>query len=193
VVVAASVSRANRKASARKVSVPGARVRKGAADEGDPAKVDGEASFEELLSGVSPLARDIARAARSLIYAVMPDVTEVLWRQQGIAGYGIGPRKGSEHFCYIAPQKEYVNLGFLYGAELEDGAGLLAGTGKLFRHVKLKSLVDVSRPALRRLVEAASTHLPKLPSTHAQKPRGSARPAATPSAVAKKGSTRRRS
>jgi hypothetical protein len=33
----------------------------------------------------------------------MPGVTEVPWVAQKSAGYGVGPKKMSEHFCYIAP------------------------------------------------------------------------------------------
>jgi hypothetical protein len=64
----------------------------------------------------------------------------------------------SEHFCYISASKDHANLGFYYGAELPDPEGLLGGTGKLLRHVRITRPEDVDRPALRRLVEAASVH-----------------------------------
>jgi hypothetical protein len=51
-----------------------------------------------------------------------------------------------------------VNLGFNYGTELPDPEGLLQGSGKLLRHVKITTPEDLSNPALRRLVEAATTH-----------------------------------
>jgi hypothetical protein len=41
------------------------------------------------------------------------------------------------------------------GAELPDPAGLLAGTGKRARHVKLRQMEDVEDPALRDLLDAA--------------------------------------
>jgi len=93
---------------------------------------------------------------------VMPDITEVPWGQQKIAGYGVGPKKMSEHFCYIAPFKKHVNLGFMYGADLPDPEGLLEGVGKPMRHIKIRSLDDLKKPAVKKLVEAASKHLPKL-------------------------------
>jgi hypothetical protein len=80
---------------------------------------------------------------------------EVPWPRQQIAGYGVGPKKMSEHFCHIAIQPEYVNLGFNFGAELPDPENLLEGTGKVFRHVKILSEDDGKRPALKRLIEAA--------------------------------------
>jgi hypothetical protein len=49
-----------------------------------------------------------------------------------------------------------------YGADLSDPDGLLEGTGKKLRHIKLRSLEDLQQPAVRTLLEAASKHLPKL-------------------------------
>jgi hypothetical protein len=37
----------------------------------------------------------------------------------------------------ISPFKTHVNLGIVHGATLADPAGLLEGTGKVHRHVKL--------------------------------------------------------
>jgi len=92
----------------------------------------------------------------------MPNITEVPWAHQKTVGYGVGAKKMSEHFCYLAPQKDYVNLGFNYGADLPDPDGLLEGTGRLMRHIKIRSLTDVERPAIRQLITVASGHLPKL-------------------------------
>jgi hypothetical protein len=41
-------------------------------------------------------------------------------------------------FVYVAVFKNHTNVGFFYGAHLDDPAGLLEGTGKNMRHVKLK-------------------------------------------------------
>jgi hypothetical protein len=35
----------------------------------------------------------------------MPDVVEVPWPRQRVIGYGVGPKKMSEHFCYVAVHK----------------------------------------------------------------------------------------
>jgi hypothetical protein len=118
--------------------------------------------FEDVISGASPKLQEIAHALRALLADVMPNITEVAWGQQKIAGYGVGPKKLSEQFCYIAPQKNYVNLGFYYGADLPDPEGLLEGSGKELRHIKIHTLEQVKQPAVRKLVEEASRHLPRL-------------------------------
>jgi hypothetical protein len=118
--------------------------------------------FDEILTQADPQVEALARRARALIQEIMLDVVEVVWPAQKIASYGVGPKKMSEHFCYIAVFKQRINLGFYYGADLEDPSGLLEGTGKLLRHVKVSTLEQLDDPALRRLVLSASTYLPKL-------------------------------
>ena len=122
----------------------------------------GEGSFEEVLEGAESELCEIGRALRSMIASVMPGVTEVAWVRQRTIGYGVGPKKNSEHFCYIGVQARHINLGFFYGADLEDADGLLEGTGKLLRHVKIRSVEEANQPSLRELVTRASRHLPKL-------------------------------
>ena len=58
-------------------------------------------------------------------------------------------------FAYVNAFRDHVNVGFFRGAELEDPAGLLEGSGKYMRHVKLRPGCDVDPVALRRLVVTA--------------------------------------
>jgi hypothetical protein len=58
-------------------------------------------------------------------------------------------------FGYVNTFKSHVNLGFFYGADLEDPAGLLEGSGKRMRHVKLYPGPDLNTAALGDLIEAA--------------------------------------
>lgn len=52
----------------------------------------------------------------------------------------------------------HVALAFPFGAELDDPAGLLGGTGARVRNVRLASLDDVARPELRELIAQATHH-----------------------------------
>jgi hypothetical protein len=58
-------------------------------------------------------------------------------------------------FGYVNSFKSHVNVGFFYGAALEDPAGLLQGSGKYMRHVKLRPGLEFNTAALRNLVDAA--------------------------------------
>jgi len=58
-------------------------------------------------------------------------------------------------FGYVNAFKAHVNVGFFRGAEIADPEGLLEGTGKLMRHVKLRPGADYNAAALLKLVETA--------------------------------------
>jgi hypothetical protein len=58
-------------------------------------------------------------------------------------------------FGYVNAFKGHVNVGFFYGALLEDPAGLLEGSGKRMRHVKLKPGENLDAQGLRNLIDAA--------------------------------------
>jgi hypothetical protein len=58
-------------------------------------------------------------------------------------------------FAYVAAFTAHVNVGFFCGAELDDPACLLQGSGKLMRHVKLKPGQKVDEAALKNLIHSA--------------------------------------
>ncbi|HET9316876.1 MAG TPA: DUF1801 domain-containing protein [Vicinamibacteria bacterium] len=58
-------------------------------------------------------------------------------------------------FAHVGVYTAHVNVGFFHGADLEDPAGLLQGSGKRMRHVKVKPRVDLEARALDALVGAA--------------------------------------
>jgi len=58
-------------------------------------------------------------------------------------------------FGYVAVFRAHTNVGFFYGAELPDPAGLLEGTGKRMRHVKARPGVEPDAAALGALIAAA--------------------------------------
>ncbi|HJV43857.1 DUF1801 domain-containing protein [Caulobacter sp.] len=58
-------------------------------------------------------------------------------------------------FAYVDAFTAHVNLGFYEGASLPDPAGLLEGTGKRMRHVKLRWGQSLDEAALAALIAAA--------------------------------------
>lgn len=118
--------------------------------------------FEEIAGRMSPEVQELAKQARALIYEVMPNAVEVCYPRQNICSYGVGPKKMSEHFCYIGMFAGHINLGFYYGGSLPDPNHILEGTGDMMRHIKVKRAEQLEDPALRELVKTASGFLPKL-------------------------------
>ena len=58
-------------------------------------------------------------------------------------------------FGYVNSFKSHVNVGFFNGATLADPAGLLEGSGKRMRHVKLNPGREFNAAALSELIDAA--------------------------------------
>ncbi len=114
--------------------------------------------FEQAIQSYSPDIKSIARETRKLIFTVFPDAVEVVWIKQKNIGFGTGPKKKTEHFCWIMPATNHVSLGFNYGAELPDPKNLLEGAGKLFRHYKVKSIEALSNPDLIELLKYSTTY-----------------------------------
>ncbi|MFD4243161.1 DUF1801 domain-containing protein [Streptomyces sp. NPDC058525] len=114
--------------------------------------------FREMTQASPEGIRNLAAGCRTLIFDVLPQTVEVVWTSQRSAGYGTGPKKMSEQFCWLAPFTQHVVFGFYYGTGLPDPDGLLEGTGANMRHVKIRTLDDLANPALRNLVGAATTH-----------------------------------
>ena len=130
----------------------------------DQGRAD-DVAFNQIVGTSSPEVQVLARAVRDLVYDVLPQTVEVVWPRQGSVGWGTGPKKFSEQFAYLMPFKHHVTLGFYYGGELPDPAGLLpqgggrqVGGALSMRSLKIMSLEDVRRPALRALVSVATRH-----------------------------------
>jgi hypothetical protein len=58
-------------------------------------------------------------------------------------------------FAYVDAFSAHANVGFFFGAELDDPAGLLEGAGKRMRHAKLRWGEPVNVAALEALIAAA--------------------------------------
>lgn len=122
-------------------------------------------AFREAMSSSAAEVQELAYAVRRLVFDVLPQTVEVVWPKQRSVGWGTGPKKFTEQFAYLMPFKRHVTLGFYRGGELPDPTGLLPTSGGnqvsgtlSMRSLKIASLDDVARPALRALVEAATRH-----------------------------------
>jgi hypothetical protein len=58
--------------------------------------------------------------------------------------------------CCFMVGKEHVTLAFMRGAALPDPEKLLEGSGKGVRHVKLRSIAEVKRPGVKKLLAEAA-------------------------------------
>ena len=92
---------------------------------------------------------DIARRWFDLMRGCGDDVNELLHDGHPTAC------AGDAAFGYVNAFTAHVNVGFFKGSELPDPAGLLLGTGRSMRHVKLRPGEPLDEMALQALIQAA--------------------------------------
>jgi len=111
--------------------------------------------LEQLLDGNDTGVVETLLALRKLVIGVCPDATETVhlgWKAVSYSRGGV--MKGA--ICGLGPLANRVNVQLNQGALLDDPSGLLEGTGKKMRHVKVSSMESVDAEALRDLVRQAS-------------------------------------
>ena len=111
--------------------------------------VKSDPAIENWLRGVRDDLRPLARTWFTRMRDCGEDVLELMHDGCPVACVEDAP------FAYVNAFREHVNVGFFQGAMLEDPAGLLEGTGKRMRHVKLRPGREVDYDALRELIDLA--------------------------------------
>jgi hypothetical protein len=62
---------------------------------------------------------------------------------------------GDAAFAYVGAFKAHASIGFFHGAALPDPHGLLEGSGKRMRHMKLRPGMELDEEKLAELIAAA--------------------------------------
>lgn len=108
--------------------------------------------MDDYINSYAPGLQAIIRMLRGVAIKSMPGAHEMIYH--AAIGYSL-IRSPFDRVCYIAPQKNYVNFGFFFGAHLADPQHVLVGEGKRMRHVKVRSVEDACKPALEELMKEA--------------------------------------
>ena len=106
-------------------------------------------TFDDWVADVDPKLRPLAQGLRRMFLDAAPDLREsIKW------GNPFFEKKGK--VFYIASQADkYVTLGLCHGALLPNPDGLIEGTGKRMRHVKVRSLEEMAPSRLGRIIRGA--------------------------------------
>jgi hypothetical protein len=99
----------------------------------------------------------VVRALRSFVKGIVPGAKET------VNSWGIPTFEKKAPFCFYMVGKNHVTFGFHFGTSLPDPEGLLEGTGKNIRHVKLPNVEGLEQKGLRELVRAATRLKGKAP------------------------------
>ena len=100
--------------------------------------------------------RDLALALRKLVLEEMAPCYENIYDAYSAVAIGYGfSERFSDGVVHIAVYSKHVNLGFNYGASLDDPKGILKGAGTHIRHLTIRSADDLAKPEVRSYVRRA--------------------------------------
>ena len=111
-------------------------------------------SAANLLERYPEQVRETAAAARAVLKDKLPGVAESVDEAAKLLVFSYGPGYAGT-VCTLILSQTGVKLGIVRGAELPDPKGLMAGKGKVHRHVQLREPADLGRPGLAALLAAA--------------------------------------
>ena len=112
------------------------------------------------LKRVPNAVRPTVNAARRMMKAIAPNAREIAYQSNPprsksamwkLARYAMD----DEYVAGIGAFATYAAVFFYRGRELDDGSGLLEGSGKDARFTRLRTPADAERPALKRIVRKA--------------------------------------
>ena len=112
-----------------------------------------EADVDRLLAESTAEIQAIARALRSTVRAAFPTAIEQVDFPDRLIAFGHTMKIRGLLFAIIA-HTSHVNLQLADGADLPDPEGLIEGTGKRIRHVKIRSVEAASSPAVVAIIKA---------------------------------------
>lgn len=113
----------------------------------------------KFLAVYDPAVGTLALALRDVVLKEAPAANEIIYDAYNAVAIAFSfTGKWQEGFCHIAVYSRYANLGFQRGAELADPQGVLKGTGKLIRHLRINNADDLQQPYLRQYLRAAIQH-----------------------------------
>src|SRR5260221_7706894 len=110
----------------------------------------------KFLRPYDPEIRELALQVRALVLAEMAPCYENIYDAYSAVAIGFGTSdRLRDGIFHVAVYSEHVNLGFNDGASLDDPKGILQGSGKLIRHITIKTAEDLERPELRAYIRRA--------------------------------------
>jgi len=142
------------KSVAKRESAPTSAKRKATSAKTKPTRaVQGKAAgkvIDAYVERCNASLAGVASAVRRLVKKTVPAAAEA------VNAWGVPVFELNGAFCLLMVGKNHVTFGFTQGTSIHDPDGLLEGTGKNLRHVKLKKPEQVDHPGLRRLIQEAA-------------------------------------
>jgi hypothetical protein len=122
-----------------------------------PDRSPAETELAGFIDKFAPPMQDQIGACRAKMQARFPDAVQLVYDNYNFLVIGFGPsQRASEAIFSLAAHARGVNLCFLqHGAELPDPTGILRGSGKIARNVKLAGPEDLDSPDVGAIIAGA--------------------------------------
>jgi hypothetical protein len=119
-------------------------------------RISAQRQLDEFIDCYSPEIASRARAILSKMRQRIPGSVELVYNNYSALAIGFGPNeRPSNALLSIALYPRWINLFFLRGATLPDPDGLLVGSGKQVRHIRIDDPAQLDAPAIRALMQTA--------------------------------------
>lgn len=110
-------------------------------------------TWDAVLAEHEPAVAEAARAVQRVLTESLPNAATQFDAGDGLLAIGTSTKMRDFLFALI-PHRAYVNLQLVDGVDLPDPTGIVEGTGKRIRHVKVRSAEAASSPAVRAIIRA---------------------------------------
>ena len=115
-----------------------------------------EKQLAGFIAKFTPEVAGLIQAARKKMRQRLPHTVELVYDNYNFFVIGYGPsEKASEAIFSLAAQAKGVGLCFLQGAGLPDPNGLLKGSGRVVRSLRLENAATLDLPGVRALMKVA--------------------------------------
>src|SRR6266446_7326194 len=98
----------------------------------------------------NPALRTVVAGLKKVVKELVPGTKET------VNAWGVPTFVAQNPFAFYMVGKKHVTFGFPFATSLLEPEGLLEGTGKNMRHVKLRTSEELDKKGLRELIVAAS-------------------------------------
>ncbi|MFA5551816.1 MAG: DUF1801 domain-containing protein [Trueperaceae bacterium] len=118
-----------------------------------------EMRLREVLASRSGTVVDLYLSVHALVLETLPGVRNSVDLVDGMTGYGAHQYSyGGWGMAALGAHTKWVSLVFMRAVELHDSTGILEGTGKSLRHVKVRTPEQFAEraEAIRSLLQQAA-------------------------------------
>jgi hypothetical protein len=124
---------------------------------GSAAAIAPQVQLRRFIAKYSPPVAAEGRKVLAGVRRLVPGATELVYDNYQWLVVGFGPsERASDAVLSVVFAPRWISICFLQnGAALPDPSGLLRGSGKVVRNIRLDSAKDLDKPAVRSLIAEA--------------------------------------